>query len=58
MHNLSYKSKQEIMQITATAFNMADQDHNNAITIYEFPNFLTLVFKQLNIQRQANAQEC
>lgn len=46
------------MQITATAFNMADQDRNNAITIYEFPNFLTLVFNQLNIQRQANAQEC
>ena len=33
MHNISYKSKQQIMQLTATAFNMADQDHNNAMTI-------------------------
>lgn len=55
---MSYKSRQESDNITRDCFNVADQDRSGTITIYEFYNFLQLVFQRLNIQRNVNNQEC
>jgi len=55
---MSYKSRQESDTITRDCFFQADMDRSGTITIYEFYNFLQVVFQRLGIYRQVNQGEC